>query len=151
MPIPSSLSPGTYTVSVSYGGDGNYSASSTPITFQVKVGLIAPTVTVVSSLNPILVTSAITFTATVSSSGTPTGSVSFYDGTTLLGTVTLSQGTAAYTTSSLAAGNHSITATYSGRQHLLLRYQLSRGASRPGLQFGRQRFRRAAVARQRKP
>jgi sugar lactone lactonase YvrE len=114
VPIPSSLPPGTYTVSVSYTGDGNYSASATPLTFQVKIGLVTPTATLVSSLNPALVTTAVTFTATVSSSGTPTGSVGFYDGTTLLGSVTLSQSTAAYTTSSLATGTHSITAVYGG-------------------------------------
>jgi hypothetical protein len=45
---------------------------------------------------------------------TPTGSVSFFDGTTLLGTVALSNGTAGFTTSSLAAGSHAITAVASG-------------------------------------
>lgn len=59
-----------------------------------------------------------TFTATVAASmanrPVPTGTVSFYDGTALLGSVPLSSGTAAYSTSSLAAGSHSITATYSG-------------------------------------
>jgi hypothetical protein len=57
----------------------------------------------------------VTFKATVTASaGTPGGSVSFYDGTALLGAVTLAQDTAAYTTSSLATGTHSITAVYGG-------------------------------------
>jgi hypothetical protein len=52
--------------------------------------------------------------AAASGSGTPTGSVSFLDGTTTLGTATLSSGAASYSTSSLAAGSHSITAVYAG-------------------------------------
>ncbi len=61
----------------------------------------------------------ITFTALVSPSGsgmgTPGGTVSFFDGTTLLGTSTLGQGMpqAAFTTA-LAVGSHSVTAVYNG-------------------------------------
>jgi hypothetical protein len=40
--------------------------------------------------------------------------VTFFDGSTQLGTATLSAGSAPYTTSSLAAGTHSITAQYGG-------------------------------------
>jgi hypothetical protein len=61
----------------------------------------------------------VTFTATVSASvpgsGAPTGSVAFYDGATPLGTVALDPGgQARFTTTGLAAGNHRITAVYSG-------------------------------------
>ena len=73
------------------------------------------TVALSSSANPSVVSSAVTFTATVSSaSGTPTGSVNFFDGTTLLGSGTLTSGVATYATSSLTSGTHSITAVYSG-------------------------------------
>jgi sugar lactone lactonase YvrE len=60
---------------------------------------------------------SVTLTAQVASatSGTPTGTVSFYDGTTLLGTSPLTAGSAALTTSSLSAGaTHVITAAYDG-------------------------------------
>jgi hypothetical protein len=40
--------------------------------------------------------------------------LTFYDGTTLLKTVTLSGGKAKFTTSTLTSGTHSITATYNG-------------------------------------
>jgi hypothetical protein len=58
----------------------------------------------------------VTFTATVSSpTSTPTGTVSFYDGTSPLSSPeTLVQGVATYTTSSLVAATHSITVIYSG-------------------------------------
>ena len=56
------------------------------------------------------------FTATVSGNGgTPTGSVTFKDGETILdGNVTLQDGKATYTTSNLEIGEHKITAVYSG-------------------------------------
>jgi hypothetical protein len=83
--------------------------------------LVAPTVTTVtSSANPSFFGQAVTFTAsvaaTVSGAGTPTGSVVFVDTTTglNLGTVTLANGSATVTTSSLAAGANTITAQYSG-------------------------------------
>lgn len=47
-------------------------------------------------------------------SGMPTGSVSFYEDGRLLTTVTLTGGTAGYTTGQLAGGSHSFTASYSG-------------------------------------
>jgi hypothetical protein len=58
----------------------------------------------------------VTFTATVKPqySGTVKGSVTFYDGTTALKTVSLSGGVAKFTTSTLTSGAHSITATYNG-------------------------------------
>jgi hypothetical protein len=43
---------------------------------------------------------------------TPTGTVTFKDGSTVLATVSLSGGSASFTTTHLAVGNHSITVTY---------------------------------------
>jgi hypothetical protein len=206
VPIASSLAPGTYTVSVTYSGDGNYAGSETATTIQVVVGQItpsirwippagtiaygntlisilvasalsgestipgtfaytatlaggspvtvasatvlnagayvltvtftptdtstyksatatlsltvtqaAPAVALASSATTVLTTNPVTFTATVSSSvGTPTGSVSFIDGTTSLGSVALTAGVATFSTSSLAVGAHTITAHYAG-------------------------------------
>ncbi len=71
-----------------------------------------------SSVNPSDFGQPVKFTATVNASvggsPSPTGSVIFKDGTTVLGTVPLTSGSAALTTSTLAAGTHSITASYSG-------------------------------------
>jgi hypothetical protein len=75
-------------------------------------------ITTTSSLNPSGVGQAVTFTAKVSASiagsATPTGSVTFRDGSKKIGTVTLTSGSASLTTSTLAAGSHTITAAYSG-------------------------------------
>ncbi len=75
-----------------------------------------PTTTkLVSSLNPAAYGQSVTFTATVSAaSGTPTGTVIFYDGSTAIGSVTLANGSASLSTSSLSEGSHSITAAYQG-------------------------------------
>lgn len=61
--------------------------------------------------NPVMLTATVTPS---SGPGTPTGTVTFYDGSTPLGTVTLSSGSASLSTSTLSVGTHSITATYSG-------------------------------------
>ena len=75
----------------------------------------AAAVTVTSSTPESLLQNAITFTATVSApGGMPTGTVNFADGTTVLGSAPLAAGMAMFTTSSLAAGSHVITAIYSG-------------------------------------
>jgi hypothetical protein len=80
----------------------------------------AATTTIVSaSANPSVVGQPVTFTATVTVSspggGTPTGPVIFRDGVTTLGTRAVNPaGVATFTTSSLGAGLHSVTASYGG-------------------------------------
>ena len=83
-------------------------------TLTVTVGPVSTTTTVASNLNPATPGAAVTFTATVSGSN-PTGNVTFYAGATLIGTSALNGSfQASVTTSSLAAGTYSITATYVG-------------------------------------
>ena len=65
-----------------------------------------------SSLNPSTFGASVTFSITISAGAT--GTVTFYDGTTAIGTGGINSGVAALTTSSLAAGTHSITAQYAG-------------------------------------
>ena len=70
------------------------------------------------SVNPTVYGQSVSFTATVATvspgSGTPTGQVVFYDGSTPINTEVLSGGTAAYNTSALSVSGHSITAKYLG-------------------------------------
>ena len=79
------------------------------------------TTAVTSSTDPSTANQAVTFTATVSysGSGTPTGTVAFLDGTTEFSTVlgaASGSGTsqANFTTAALSLGSHGITAVYSG-------------------------------------
>ncbi len=93
----------------------NYATQTVTLT---GVGQAATTTTLSASSTSINPNQSVTFTATVTSTtpGTPTGTVSFYDGSTLLGTGTLDNtGKATFSTSSLSpATTHTITATYSG-------------------------------------
>ena len=75
--------------------------------------------TVASSLNPSTYGGSVTFTASYAGSGpTPTGTVTFEDGATVLGASTLNSGVATLTTTSLPAGaSQTITAVYSGDSH----------------------------------
>ncbi|MGH9599384.1 MAG: Ig-like domain repeat protein, partial [Terracidiphilus sp.] len=59
---------------------------------------------------------SVTLTAQVAPqyTGTPTDTVSFFDGTTLLATVPLNGGVASFATTALTSGAHSLTATYNG-------------------------------------
>ena len=82
---------------------------------MLTVNPATPVIALASSMNPAAVAQPVTFTATVSSSvGTPTGTVTFWDGTTQLGAGTLASGVATYATSALPVGAHAITAQYSG-------------------------------------
>ncbi len=84
-------------------------------------GQLATSTTLSSSANPSTYGQNVTFTATVgASSGTPTGSVTFYNGMTALGTEALNSGQAQYSTSSLAPGSYSITADYLGSSNYLV-------------------------------
>jgi hypothetical protein len=111
----SALPAGTDYIKAVYSGDSNYAASTSKAVSQV-VSKATTTTALTSSLNPSNVGQSVTFTASVTPqfSGTVKGSVTFYDGTTALKTVALSGGVAKFTTSTLASGMHSITATYNG-------------------------------------
>jgi hypothetical protein len=110
-----SLAAGTHSITASYGGDGSYLASASAVLTQTITSNPATTTTITSSVNPSGAGQAVTFSATVTaSSGTPTGSVQFLDGSAVLATVAVSGGGASHTTSSLAAGTHSISARYGG-------------------------------------
>ena len=114
----STLSLGTYAITASYSGDSVHGPStSAKLTEAVKQ---AATVSLASSSNPAPAGQMVTFTATVGGgSGPPTGSVTFKDGGKVLKTVTLSKGgTASYSTTKLAVGSHTITATYPGDKTL---------------------------------
>jgi len=106
------LSGGGHSITASYGGDSTFS-SSTSSALLYTVNLAAPETILTSSVNPSTFGQVVTFTATVSPT-TATGTVTFYDGASSLGSGTLSSGTASYSTSSLIVGNHPITATYEG-------------------------------------
>ena len=110
---------GTYTVVASFPGSADYAPTqSAPATFVIAPVITRSTaaVALTSSASTAVFGQAVTFVATVSSSaGTTGGTVTFFDGTTPLATVTLNgSGQATLSVNSLALGSHAITATYNG-------------------------------------
>jgi hypothetical protein len=107
---------GTRTITATYPGDANFTASASARVSEV-IKKSPSTTTVATSLTPSSVGESVTFTATVSSTGgaIPDGeTVTFKIGAVILGTATTTGGLASFTTSSLAAGTHTITAQYAG-------------------------------------
>jgi hypothetical protein len=113
----SNLPVGTDTVIVNYNGTQNFAPATSTIN-EVILPLAVSTMTLTSSVNPSVVGQSVTFTATLALPGVgpaPTGTITFLDGTSVLGTAALSAvGVATLTTSALALGSHTITANYPG-------------------------------------
>ena len=105
---------GSVVVAANQLGNTNYTAAA-QVTQSIVVNQTLPAIAVASSANPVLVQNAVTFTAIVSSAvSTPTGTMTFEDGATVLGSGMLAAGVATFTTSNLTVGTHTITAVYSG-------------------------------------
>lgn len=103
------------TLSVTFTPTDTTDYGTSTQTVLITVAQLVPVVTLGTSMNPAMLQTPVTFTAIVSATaGTPTGSVNFLDGTTVLGSGTLTAGTATFTISSLTAGSHSISVVYSG-------------------------------------
>jgi sugar lactone lactonase YvrE len=110
--------PAVYPITVSLSGSAanNYTVALGTGSGAVTIAQ-APTTTALSA-GTLLAGLPATFTATVASttSGTPTGTVNFYNGSALLNTapVTLTNGVATFALSSVPAGTLSLFALYSG-------------------------------------
>ena len=108
------LAAGAHLIIASYQGDQNDQGSSSSALSQA-INAADTTITLVSSINPSVVGSAVTFSAGITSRGKPaTGIVTFLDGSLVLGSSTVSSGSANLTISSLTAGLHAILARYDG-------------------------------------
>jgi hypothetical protein len=110
-----SLSGGSHTITATYNGDGTYKGGSYGTVVE-SITPAASSTSLTATPNPASFGSSVTFQAAVTSSvaGTPSGSITFLDGTSTLGTVVLSGGSASYATSGLAVGTHIVVAHYAG-------------------------------------
>ena len=93
--------------------DANNVVATTTSSVNFRVLPATTTITITSSSATPTFGKSVQFTATIAPQ-TATGTVTFKDGTIVLGAVTVSGGNASFTTSSLSPGAHSITAIYSG-------------------------------------
>ncbi len=109
---------GTYSITANGAVDPNYTITYVAGTLSVNQDATTTTATVSSTNSPF--GQAVTLTAAVSAkppgSGTPTGTVDFFDATTGvdLGKLALASGSARLSTTALSVGSHSITVSYSG-------------------------------------
>jgi hypothetical protein len=116
------LSVGTDSITAVYSGNENL-LGSTSAAVQQTVKKATTATKLFSSLNPAKKGQAVTFTAFVKPAftGNPSGTVTFKDGTTIMGTAAVSLTThqAKLTKSTLAVGAHNITAVYAGSASFL--------------------------------
>jgi hypothetical protein len=112
----STLGAGPHTITATYSGTATLDGSSGSVV--QTVGPAPSQTVVVSSPNPSGFGQLVTFTATVTSAGSPViqGTVTFFEGPTVLAgpAPVNAAGQAAFATSGLAVGSHPITAEYSG-------------------------------------
>ncbi len=118
-----SLAVGTHIITASYFGDPDFLSSASISVSQTVNKSATSTALNVTPVNPLAgqpVTLTVAVEASGSGSGTPSGSVTFSDGTTSLGTATLANGgKATFVLQSLAVGSHSLAAAYSGNGSFL--------------------------------
>lgn len=115
---------GTHTLEAAYGGDSVYAPATSPVVQQQMAKYVTPAVTLSSSPNPSSAGQSIVLTVTVSPvlqgnllEEPPTfasGTVTFMDGSAVLGTATLTEAIASFTVTTLSPGAHLLTAMYSG-------------------------------------
>ena len=122
--------PGTYAVTANFTpqNTSEYSTLTGASAGNFVISKATPTVTLSSSLNPSGVGKSVTFTATVPSSAT--GSVTFYSGSTSLGTGTLSGGRVTLSTTALPGRvefDHGCLCRRQQRQRGIVRHADSNG------------------------
>ncbi len=105
--------PGTHPLTVTYPATGPYLPATSAV-LNETVQSLGTTLGLVSSVNPVNVNANTVLTATLAStSGTPTGTITFLDGATILGTASLNaSGVATLTVSFTTPGTHPLTATF---------------------------------------
>ena len=104
-PTTTAGSPFSFTITFSDG-----TTVSPPQTFTMAISPpVSGAITLTTSANPSALGQPLTLTATVPGGS---GSVTFYDGTTVLGIATINSGQAVFTTSLLRGGTHALKARY---------------------------------------
>jgi sugar lactone lactonase YvrE len=115
----STLPVGVHTITMVYGGDSNFSGStSSSFTITVPEVALAATTTALTVTNASstyggTIAGKVTVTPTAIT-GTPSSIVTLMSGATTLGACTLSGGSCTFSLTSVAAGAQTLTASYSG-------------------------------------
>ncbi|HVM65816.1 MAG TPA: Ig-like domain-containing protein, partial [Acidimicrobiales bacterium] len=113
------LSPGSHGLSAVYAGASGFAGSTSgTVTVVVTPAPVATTVALTATATSIQEGASVRLTATIAPSSA-TGTVTFLDGDAALGMVAVVSGVASLSTSDLAAGEHALTADYSGSSAFL--------------------------------
>jgi polygalacturonase len=112
-----SLTPGNYSVVAAFTGQqGSTSSQSAPVALTISkiptTLMLTPSPGTTGVGNPVTITALVQFVS--GNSLFPSGTITIKDGSTTLATLSVTDSSASFTTSSLAAGMHPLTATYSG-------------------------------------
>ena len=116
----SALSAGDHPITVEYGGSLSFLGSTSDVYTQTvnQSTSLGSQTSLSSSPASSVFGQSVSFTAfvapAVAGAPTPTGTVTFWDGSTALATVGLASGKAMFTTSALGVGTHTVTAVYAG-------------------------------------
>jgi Bacterial Ig-like domain (group 3) len=97
------------TVGCSGGGTGGGEKNPPALIATTTTLSVSPTAPILGS--PVVFTTKV---APTSGTGLPSGTITFSEGTTVLGTANLASGSASLSTSSLLVGSQAVTATYGG-------------------------------------
>ncbi len=112
----SSLAPAVYSIHAVYAGSNNYLASGSSSLQQTVRPAATDTKLTKNTSTPIQYGQSVTFTAAVTpvmpGAGTPTGVVTFKDNGATIGTGSIGQGIATFSTTSLPVGSNLITSVY---------------------------------------
>ena len=105
---------GKFVITAAYSGDSNFNAASKTIAQVVQKHTTTTSLT--ASPSPVNYAKTVTLTAGVATTGptAPTGTVTFRNGTSIVGTSTLLSGKAVLQTAKLPVGSDTLTATYNG-------------------------------------
>jgi sugar lactone lactonase YvrE len=108
------LAPGTHSIAATYAGDANDSPSASP-----AIALVVTTIPTATALGASSISGAqaqVTLVAAVvgTAGPTPTGTVTFSDGSKVIGSATLNSSGVATLIPNLAAGSYTIVAVYGG-------------------------------------
>jgi hypothetical protein len=113
-----SLGVGDHALTAVFAGNDDFSTSTSAVAAETVIRACSATA-LRASVNPALRGQTVTFTATVTAiapgAGTPTGTVTLFDGAAFLGTAAVgADGRATFAASFATAGGHAITTIYSG-------------------------------------
>jgi FG-GAP-like repeat/Bacterial Ig-like domain (group 3) len=112
--ITSKLAVGSLLLTAMYLGD-TFAAKSSSAAIHLRVSQAQVTMTLTSTPNPSIFKKSVEFTATFASTGgLPTGTVTFSNGATTLGTSKIIAGKAVFDTTTLPQGSNNVSATYAG-------------------------------------